>query len=65
MPSASWNLKTWDAEYDWPQAGDEWSEAWGGSEAHWYGALLPRIHRFFRLAACWRSPLAMAGGRAS
>jgi len=47
MPSASWNLATWDDEYDWSQAGEEWSAAWGGSEAQWFGTLLPRLHRFF------------------
>jgi SAM-dependent methyltransferase len=50
MPSASWNLRTWDADYDWSQAGEEWSAPWGGSEAQWHGTLLPRIHRFFPAA---------------
>lgn len=45
MPSAAWNLSQWDAQYDWSQAGEEWSAPWGGSEAHWYGMLLPRVHR--------------------
>jgi 2-polyprenyl-3-methyl-5-hydroxy-6-metoxy-1,4-benzoquinol methylase len=26
--------------------GDEWSACWGGPEAQWYGAILPRIHAF-------------------
>lgn len=47
MPSLNWNLTQWDAEYDWSGAGEEWSLDWGTSEAQWYGALLPRIHRFF------------------
>lgn len=34
----------WDSEWDWSAAGEEWSEWWGGSEALWHGALLPRIH---------------------
>jgi SAM-dependent methyltransferase len=50
MPSASWNLDTWGGGYDWSQAGEEWSEPWGSSEAQWFGMLLPRIHRFFPAA---------------
>ncbi|MBC7771360.1 MAG: class I SAM-dependent methyltransferase [Pyrinomonadaceae bacterium] len=30
--------------YPWPQGGDEWSKAFGGSHAMWHGILLPRIH---------------------
>lgn len=29
--------------------GEEWSEAWGGSEAQWFGCLYPRLHRFLRV----------------
>jgi SAM-dependent methyltransferase len=29
--------------YDWKDAGEEWSEPWGGSAAQWSGAILPRI----------------------
>jgi SAM-dependent methyltransferase len=47
MPDLDWNLSKWELEYDWPEAGEEWSEAWGGSEAQWFGALFPRLHRFF------------------
>src|SRR5207248_6740177 len=32
--------------YDWPQKGEEWSSSWGGPEAQWFGAVLPRIHAF-------------------
>jgi len=45
MPDLSWNAGYWGGEYDWPQAGEEWSAAWGGSEAQWFGALYPRLHR--------------------
>ncbi len=45
MPDLSWNAGFWGGEYDWPQAGEEWSAAWGGSEAQWFGALYPRLHR--------------------
>ena len=34
------------AQYDWSQAGEEWSEGWGGSHAQWYGVILPRIAPF-------------------
>ena len=36
MPSHS-------AKYDWKDAGEEWSEPWGGSAAQWSGTILPRI----------------------
>jgi SAM-dependent methyltransferase len=45
VPTAEWNLRTW-AKYDWAKQGEEWSEAWGGSEAQWFGAILPRIHAY-------------------
>src|SRR5688500_242534 len=31
-------------DYDWIQAGEEWSEPWGSSAARWFGTILPRIH---------------------
>lgn len=42
--------KTWWQRYDWDQSGDEWSRPWGGVDAQWFGALLPRIHRFLPAA---------------
>ena len=30
-------------DYEWIQAGEEWSEPWGSSAAQWFGAILPRI----------------------
>jgi SAM-dependent methyltransferase len=30
-------------QYDWKDAGEEWSESWGTSAAQWSGAILPRI----------------------
>ncbi len=46
MPSIEENLAVWDGSYDWTQEGDEWSSGWGGSEAQWFGTLLPRLHAF-------------------
>jgi SAM-dependent methyltransferase len=46
MPSLEENLSVWDGSYDWAAGGNEWSSAWGGPEAQWFGTLLPRIHRF-------------------
>ena len=46
MPTVEENKKVWDQTYDWHQAGDEWSKAWGGVYAQWYGVLLPRLYRF-------------------
>ena len=46
MPSVDENLRVWNTEYQWSDAGEEWSAGWGGSRALWFGALLPRIHSF-------------------
>jgi SAM-dependent methyltransferase len=46
MPDLDWNISLWDQNYDWGMEGEEWSSGWGGSEAHWFGAIYPRIHRF-------------------
>jgi SAM-dependent methyltransferase len=46
MATLTENKKFWGQDYDWPTAGDEWSELWGSSEAQWSGALLPRIFPF-------------------
>jgi len=45
MPDLEWNASLWDGSYDWRSEGEEWSSWWGGSEAQWFGALYPRIHR--------------------
>ena len=39
------NASFW-AGYDWTEAGEEWSEGWGGSHSQWYGVILPRVARF-------------------
>ena len=46
MPDFDWNEKYWGGVYDWSMRGEEWSEAWGTSEAQWFGSIFPRIHRF-------------------
>jgi methyltransferase family protein len=46
MPDVDWNRYTWDRGYQWTGDGDEWSAAWGGARAHWFGSILPRINRF-------------------
>jgi SAM-dependent methyltransferase len=46
MPTLDWNSSIWDGTYNWPEAGEEWSEAWGGSESLWYGSILTRIGRY-------------------
>jgi SAM-dependent methyltransferase len=45
MPDIGWNKTVWDGSYDWAAGGEEWSAAWGGSEAQWFGSLYPRLHR--------------------
>jgi hypothetical protein len=46
MPDVNWNAAVWNGAYDWSNRGEEWSGPWGGSEAQWFGAIYPRIHRF-------------------
>jgi SAM-dependent methyltransferase len=46
MPDLNWNRAVWDKAYTWHDQGEEWSSAWGGSEAQWFGAIFPRLHRF-------------------
>ena len=48
MPSEEWNQKTWGNEQNWItyMNGEQWSHAWGGSSAQWYGLIFPRIAAF-------------------
>jgi hypothetical protein len=46
MPSLEENRRLWNKRYDWPEAGEEWSVAWGGAESQWFGTIFPRIHAF-------------------
>ena len=46
VPDVNWNKTVWGSIYAWPERGEEWSVAWGGSEAQWFGAIFPRLHRF-------------------
>jgi ubiquinone/menaquinone biosynthesis C-methylase UbiE len=46
MPSIEENRSLWNNRYDWPQAGEEWSAAWGGAESQWFGTIFPRVHAF-------------------
>jgi SAM-dependent methyltransferase len=46
MQDVGWNAALFGGGYDWSTGGEEWSEAWGGSEAQWFGALYPRLHRY-------------------
>ncbi len=43
MATIEENLRHWESFYAWDQSGDEWSEAWGGSEALWRATLRPRL----------------------
>ena len=45
MPNLDWNRQMWTDESNWTTAGEEWSSAWGDSEAQWFGSLYPRLHR--------------------
>ena len=46
MPSLNENKDRWSDSYAWEDAGEEWSRAWGGSEAQWFGSIYPRLHAF-------------------
>jgi ubiquinone/menaquinone biosynthesis C-methylase UbiE len=46
MPSVTWNQKTWNREYPWGEAGEEWSKRWGGSLSQWRTCVWPRIASF-------------------
>jgi SAM-dependent methyltransferase len=46
MPTVDENKRIWDSNYDWSRSGEEWSDVWGTSDAQWWRALWPRIHRF-------------------
>jgi ubiquinone/menaquinone biosynthesis C-methylase UbiE len=45
MPTPESNEREWN-EYEWPQAGDEWSKRWGGPDYQWWGMLYPRVQAF-------------------
>jgi SAM-dependent methyltransferase len=46
VPTVADNRAMWDDWYEWLDRGEEWSAAWGGSEAQWRGTILPRIEQF-------------------
>jgi SAM-dependent methyltransferase len=46
MPSIEQNLEGWNQTCPWTEHGDEWSGAFGNTEAMWWFALLPRLHRY-------------------
>ena len=46
MPTVEQNRQLFNQDYEWTKQGEEWSAVWGGSEAQWFGAILPRIHAF-------------------
>lgn len=48
MPNLEWNKNLWNNNYNWELKGEEWSKAWGNSEAQWFSSLYPRIHRFLQ-----------------
>lgn len=46
MPTLDWNAATWNRDYDWSSAGEEWSQVWGGSESQWFGCIFSRLGRY-------------------
>ena len=57
MPTIDANRQSWDK--DWGHDGDDWSQAWGGTESMWRGSVMTRIGRFLPT----RSLLEIAPGR--
>ncbi len=45
MPTTDENISLW-ANYAWPNRGEEWSVAWGGSQSQWLRAIRPRVAPF-------------------
>jgi SAM-dependent methyltransferase len=50
MPDLQQNYSAWNEIHPWDQQGEEWSEAWGSSEAQWHFAIHPRLHRYLPAA---------------
>jgi SAM-dependent methyltransferase len=46
MSSIEGNRDVWQHGYDWPDGGEEWSAAWGGSDMQWHTTWMPRLHCF-------------------
>jgi SAM-dependent methyltransferase len=46
VPSLDENRSHWGGDYNWPEAGNEWSAKWGSAETQWYSTLYPRIRCF-------------------
>lgn len=46
MGTVETNREVWNERWDWSDSGERWSAWWGGTDALWFGALLPRIHRY-------------------
>jgi len=46
MPTIEENVRQWNVTRSWPSGGEQWSGAWGNSNAQWYGCIYPRIQRF-------------------
>lgn len=50
MPSIEENRIKWNKDSEWSQAGDEWSDEWGGANIQWNGMIYPRIKNFLPAA---------------
>jgi hypothetical protein len=46
VPGVDENREVWGGTYDWPESGDEWSTAWGGTDAQWHASVFPRVQPF-------------------
>ncbi|HEY6329106.1 MAG TPA: class I SAM-dependent methyltransferase, partial [Blastocatellia bacterium] len=48
MATIEQNRQEWDRA--WTDAGESWSQAWGGVRSQWFGGILPRIQAFIPAA---------------
>jgi SAM-dependent methyltransferase len=46
MPSLEDNYWAFEVAHDWSRGGEEWSDAWGGTEIAWRTSVFPRIREF-------------------
>ncbi len=46
MASIEENKRLWESQYEWSEAGDEWSVPWGGTQNLWEYVIYPRIQSY-------------------
>jgi hypothetical protein len=46
LPEIEENVRLWTNRQEWMHRGEQWSRAWGGTEAQWFFTIYSRIHAF-------------------